>query len=470
MFTFLCFCNTIIMNIKERGVTMKFFLLQMKINGVKSIDKEIVIDFYNSTLTKKINYEHSHVKAIYGPNGAGKTGIVYAVEIYKNLVFDSNYLIVNNATGNLLNLINQNKKEFSIEMIFARYNDENIIEVVYSHKIQLRIDEDGNVELSSEELHKIKGKTINDSTKYIPIYRVSNGILEYVEENYTRKEELNKTTMNLLERQTLTSTFIKIAREYKTLDKFSIEMLDVLMFSSMALTTVIQNVDMDNINLNKIMKQVEIIQQKEKAIKNKDIFIQMLQGDKIPFKSSVKVPKSDFKSYNNQVENLTAFIKVFRDDLNEIQIRKEENDNYYECELIMIYKDGWRINEKYESAGIKKLISIYTALCDLNKGKIVFIDEFDSNIHDVLLIKLIDYAVNYAKGQLIFTTHNLAPMEILQKEKHSIDFLSNDSRLVSWIKNGHYSPVSLYRKGLIEFSPFNIEAFNFLGTFGDDKR
>ena len=180
------------MNIKERGVTMKFFLLQMKINGIKSIDKEIVIDFYNSTLTKKINYEHSHVKAIYGPNGAGKTGIVYAVEIYKNLVFDSNYLIVNNATGNLLNLINQNTKEFSIEMIFARYNDENIIEVVYSHKIQLRIDEDGNAELSSEELHEIKGKTINDSTKYIPIYRVSNGILEYVEENYTRKEELYK--------------------------------------------------------------------------------------------------------------------------------------------------------------------------------------------------------------------------------------------------------------------------------------
>ena len=458
------------MNIKERVVTMKFFLLQMKINGVKSIDKEIVIDFYNSTLTKKINYEHSHVKAIYGPNGAGKTGIIQAVKIYKNMVFDSNYLIVNNATGNLLNLINQNTKKFSIEMIFAKYNDEDIIEVVYSHKIQLISSEDGNVELESEELREIKGKTINDRDKYIPIYKVNNGSLLYINENYKSTDVIYKETMNLLVNQTLTSVFIKKDIEKNTDKGFLVKVVDVLMFAVKNITTVIQNIDMENININRIMRQFEIIKQKQKMIENKNIFMQILKENKIPFKSSVKVPKSDFKSYKNQVGNLSAFIKVFRYDLDEIQIRKEENENYYECELIMIYKDGRRINEKYESAGIKKLIGIYTALCDLNKGKIVFIDEFDANIHDVLLMKLIDYAVHYAKGQLIFTTHNLAPMEILQTEKHSIDFLSNDSRLVSWIKNGHYSPVSLYRKGLIEFSPFNIEAFNFLGTFGDDKR
>ena len=52
---------------------MKFFLLRMKVNGIKSIDKEVQLDFYKGTLSKKFDASNSHVKAIYGPNGAGKS-------------------------------------------------------------------------------------------------------------------------------------------------------------------------------------------------------------------------------------------------------------------------------------------------------------------------------------------------------------------------------------------------------------
>lgn len=68
----------------------------------------------------------------------------------------------------------------------------------------------------------------------------------------------------------------------------------------------------------------------------------------------------------------------------------------------------------------------------------------------------------------VFTTHNLGPMEVLQKEKMSTDFLSNDSRIAPWVKTDNNSAVSVYRRGLIKYSPFNIEPFNFLGVF-DNK-
>ncbi len=55
---------------------MKFFLLKMKVNGIKNIEKEINLNFYNNVLGKTINFKNSHVKAIYGPNGAGKTGLI----------------------------------------------------------------------------------------------------------------------------------------------------------------------------------------------------------------------------------------------------------------------------------------------------------------------------------------------------------------------------------------------------------
>ena len=59
---------------------MKFFLLRMKVNGIKSIDKEVQLDFHKGTLSKNFDASNSHVKAIYGPNGAGKTALVYGIK------------------------------------------------------------------------------------------------------------------------------------------------------------------------------------------------------------------------------------------------------------------------------------------------------------------------------------------------------------------------------------------------------
>lgn len=112
---------------------MKFFLLRMKVKGIKSIDKEIQLDFYKSTVSKHFHASNSHVKAIYGPNGAGKTAIVDAVAIYKNLVIDSDYLAMSNTTGALDNLINQKSRKLEVEMYFAVLQTENRLEAVYSH-------------------------------------------------------------------------------------------------------------------------------------------------------------------------------------------------------------------------------------------------------------------------------------------------------------------------------------------------
>ena len=115
-------------------------------------------------------------------------------------------------------------------------------------------------------------------------------------------------------------------------------------------------------------------------------------------------------------------------------------------------------------------MKLYPVLAVLENGGIAFIDEFDSNIHDVYLCKIIEYAINYTKGQLIFTTHNLGPMEVLDKSgvKHSIDFINN-SQVSSWKRNGNYSVVKVYRGGAIPNCPFNIDAADFVKVFGEKK-
>ena len=43
--------------------------------------------------------------------------------------------------------------------------------------------------------------------------------------------------------------------------------------------------------------------------------------------------------------------------------------------------------------------------------------------HDVYLCALLEYLMNYAEGQLCFTTHNVGPMDIFKHYKKSIDFI-----------------------------------------------
>ena len=102
-------------------------------------------------------------------------------------------------------------------------------------------------------------------------------------------------------------------------------------------------------------------------------------------------------------------------------------------------------------------------------GKIVFIDELDSNLHDVYLCALLEYLMEYGKGQLCFTTHNIGPMDILKKNKKSIDFLSSNHKVYSWTVNGHYSPAKMYREGMIEGSPFNVDSIDFIGIFESEE-
>ena len=71
-------------------------------------------------------------------------------------------------------------------------------------------------------------------------------------------------------------------------------------------------------------------------------------------------------------------------------------------------------NVEFESTGIKKLVKLYMYIREMKRGGIVFIDEFDANLHDVYLCALLEYLMEYGEGQLCFTTHNIGPMEYAQ--------------------------------------------------------
>lgn len=447
---------------------MRFYILKAKIKGIKNINEEIVLNFYKDIVQKSnFNTDNYHVKAIYGSNGAGKTAIMKAIDIYKNIILNEDYITVENVNSDFKNLINQIQNSFHIELIYAVVKG-NKVSDIYSSYICLEKENDKFV-IKEEKLCKLKGNNLNKLENFIPVYHVVSGELKVLNAKQKIEEIVNNATFNLLRKQALAPTvaFYWVKNKDININDSFFQDIGLNMIFCMSINILLQDSDENYINFNNVSEQIKTITNMQKEIDDEKIFQQLLLKNKITKEYIEKVSKEKFQDYERWVSDLKSFIRVFKNDLKEIDIQKSENGDFYECELVLVYNNGARISKKYESTGIKKIINLYSALCDLNDGYIVFIDEFDANLHDVLLDKIIEYIVNYAKGQLVFTTHNVQLMDVLKGNKNSIDFLSDSSKIVSWVKNGNYSPINLYKKGLIDQSPFNLEAFNFLGVFGD---
>lgn len=175
----------------------------------------------------------------------------------------------------------------------------------------------------------------------------------------------------------------------------------------------------------------------------------------------------DIKLYLKKIKKIEIFIKLFKSDLVSIDVEYSENGEFYVVKKYFNYGD-YRIDILFESEGIKKLFKLYKIFSNLQDGQIVFYDELDANINDVYLSRLVEYVSEYTSGQLIFTCHNLGPMEVLKRKKKSIDFITNVNGIVEWTKNGNYSVINLYREGMIKNHPFNLQSYDLLKIFSQD--
>lgn len=74
---------------------------------------------------------------------------------------------------------------------------------------------------------------------------------------------------------------------------------------------------------------------------------------------------------------------------------------------------------EYESLGVKKIISLASILSLVygNSSVVLAIDELDTSINEYLLDVYLSLFKNDGKGQIIFTSNNLHPLELLDKEQ-----------------------------------------------------
>lgn len=100
--------------------------------------------------------------------------------------------------------------------------------------------------------------------------------------------------------------------------------------------------------------------------------------------------------------------------------------------LLMSERNGIRVPFSRESEGIKKLVSILQLLTSIfnNPGVTVAIDELDTSIFEYLLGEILSILSEAGQGQLIFTAHNLRPLETLDKGFIAFTTTDPDNRFI----------------------------------------
>ncbi len=435
-------------------------LLQFSTYGIKNIEKMITLDFANQTIERGV-HKVNNVKGIFGYNGAGKSAIITSIDYYNKIVCNPNFLIQNETKDNLSKLINFVKNEFYISTIFEYDNN-----TVLKHTIKIVKDDVlSDFVISIENISISAGRTFNDKFKTI-IEKREEGI--YIEDKFKNTLEQNYTcSLNDLKYNSIVQYIMQKIIDYnKDSNKKNFSILDKIILS---LYSNINNIlvymqESDKHNNYKISNEIlnELINKVEKKPASLNNFYDVYINDTI-------VLKTEYNKYESENKKLEKFIKYFKPDLNEILLIPSENRDVYNVRKIFVY-NNYRVEFEFESSGIKQLVNLYSYLEKCARGKIVFIDEIDTNINAVYFEKLISFFKKYGKGQLIFTTHNIEAMKALKNQSRSIVVLGVDNNLDTWISKGNKSPINDYTNGDFPNSPMNIEDFDFINIFmGEDE-
>ena len=445
------------------------YLVKYSVKGIKSLDKLVSLSFYKKTITKDMDTQGFNIKGIYGMNGSGKSGIMSSIQILKNILTDSNYLNNPISQKTLDSLVNKKLSELFIEVEYVVRTKEKLW--LFRYNVELAKKESETYIIKSEEL-SFKNATTRKENMSV-LYKVNDGALDlkYFDTSDKINSMLAEKTINLLDKSSFCSIAVKKIIDKKIFDKkvqMVVPALVILYNFGTKLHVYLDNEDTHiPFIIAHMMKYGDITYEGNEMVDNLLYEASNMDAESMNMLAAGKnfVNRDSYDYFENEVHQLYEFLHIFKSDLVGIEIEKKEDGDMYVCELVMVYNE-YRVNVEFESTGIKKLVKLYMYIREMKRGGIVFIDEFDANLHDVYLCALLEYLMEYGEGQLCFTTHNIGPMDILKRNSNSIDFISGDHRIYSWKKSGNYSPANLYRKGMIEGSPFNVDSIDFIDAFG----
>ncbi len=371
-----------------------------------------------SYFNKNFFSRKSDILGIYGQNGSGKTSVIEAMEFIQKL------LVGEQLPKETIYYISRGTHFCSIVVTFMMIVGEKQSKVEYA--IELSIINDDKFEIRSESLSSAawngvkfeKKKTLicfnsdKDDQRFTPNFRY-NDLVRSNEENKINiavaKKIAQKENCSVIFSKEGMAIFLsspkEINEDYAYIIKALYHYANVNLF-------VISNVHSAGISMNLILPFVFRLQMEETITKGN-----------LPIRLDIPtlISKEDFDIVHLILTEMNVVLSTIIPDLSiGIYDLGEQllEDGAVGHKIQLVSKRGNVIIPlKYESEGIIKIISILNALmCVFNDPSMcIIIDELDAGIYEYLLGELLTVFEKNAKGQLIFTSHNLRALEMLHK-------------------------------------------------------
>ena len=414
--------------------------------------KSIELKNFKNISDSKIEFKSNNLSGIYGPNGTGKTSIVESLQILQR------YFRIEKEFLEEEELIRQIKKVMKIgENVLSIQIELEGEEYRYQFSVSFERDIFDNISVLQEEL---KEKEIdNNRKKYRSLISFDNSLkselpqLIFKEKNsecnkiineilanqnikkqtlYTENTRmnsylnliLNQVQKSEIEKNGVPEHFTKIFKKINLLRKYIYEIF-LITLQDQAMFNIGSLIKM-NIHVDKVYGEMN-------AHGELPIFL-FSQTNYYPEEIPDRIIKT-IEQVNGIFETIVSDSKLYCKEEGE-KIRengvKEKALNLYIKKI-----DDKEIYIENESAGIKKIISILSALVYYIKEEnaLVVIDELDVHIFEYLLAIILKNISEIAKGQLIFTAHNLSPLERLEKENIVITSIEKEKVNYSYLKN-----------------------------------
>ena len=373
------------------------------------------------------------VLGLYGQNGSGKTALIDALELLKLA------LCGKQIPEKFADFINIDSDVATFNFEFTVMAGSETIPLSYQFSIQTVVDTDErNIDASFDPLNKKRVEIFAEILK-CPIFGDSKprmGTLFDTSSSElllprTRSQLLignnKKTEMDLLVAKKLAKVqsrsfifskeFLTVARkrvkDSQNLENFSlyIQRLENLVTFGNYELFVINTKNSAFISLESQPFSFKFSDETEYSI---GTIMIPLNESTIISQGSIDATKSIIQPMNVVLEQLVPGLTIRIKDLGTQVLKNGELGGRIQ---LMSCKADKEIPLAYESEGIKKIISILQLLIVVyNEPSItVAIDELDTGVFEYLLGELLRLISERGKGQLIFTSHNLRPLETLDR-------------------------------------------------------
>lgn len=404
-------------------------LRSLEISNIKNTVRGVV-DMPGKAM-KSPFFSGAEVLGIYGQNGSGKTAVIDA------LFYLQNILLGQSLPGDLANDIRKGQDCAKIYAEFLILTDQRRIEAGYEAVVRRgtvsgAVIERERLMIGKEEGRRRRGRTV---------------FMEYREDDkiFTPKVRLDELISGRRELRTNLVVAKKMARlrncsyifgeasrcifEKESNGKFSDYALIIRAihrYAAMDLV-VIRNSHSGAISANILLPVAYRISGRREEVKG-DFMLALLEPTVIEaerFPVLKQVVEEINLVLQTVVPGLTIGLRDYGEQLMEDGASGRRVD-------LTSRREEVEIPIRYESSGIIKIISILNVLIRAynDPGLCLAVDELDSGVYEYLLGELLELFRKGAKGQLIFTSHNLRPLEMLDKESILFSTANPENRYI----------------------------------------